>query len=183
MTKTIAEHPNYSISTDGTVRNIHTRRVLKQDMSRRYPSVRLGKSSKSHSVHRLVASAFIPNPTNKAQVNHKDGVKTNNHVDNLEWMTASENMKHAVDTGLKPKTTAKHQAALKKALTGRPASIKMIENMRAIGRSISKITIDDASELCEAYATGLFTQRELAKKAGISASRINQIIQNKWSLS
>ena len=52
-------------------------------------------------IHRLVAEEHIPNPENKPQVNHKDGDKHNNHMDNLEWVTSSENARHAFDKGLK----------------------------------------------------------------------------------
>lgn len=52
---------------------------------------------KSQRLHRLVALTYIPNPLNKPHVNHKDGNKQNNHVSNLEWVTRSENMRHAFD--------------------------------------------------------------------------------------
>lgn len=53
------------------------------------------------SLHRLVAQHFIPNPYGHPQVNHKDGDKTNNHVANLEWCSAEQNIQHALHTGLR----------------------------------------------------------------------------------
>lgn len=72
------------------------------DKSTGYARLLLCKEAvqKSFNIHRLVAIAFIPNPYNKPQVNHKDGNKANNRVDNLEWCTVKENARHAIDTGL-----------------------------------------------------------------------------------
>lgn len=69
-----------------------------------YFRVTLTKNRKrtNHLVHRLVADAFIPNPESKEAVNHIDGCKTNNHIDNLEWVTKGENTRHAIKIGLRP---------------------------------------------------------------------------------
>ena len=71
-------------------------------MSNGYVYVYLYKNSKKKTlkVHRLVAETFLENKENKKQVNHKDGVKTNNCVENLEWATQSENQRHAFVIGL-----------------------------------------------------------------------------------
>ena len=60
----------------------------------------LNGKSRLHSIHRLVALAFLENPENKPQVNHKFGDKENNQAENLEWATQPENARHAVATGL-----------------------------------------------------------------------------------
>lgn len=60
---------------------------------------------KNKSVHRILCETFLPNPEKKRHVNHKDGNKLNNSLDNLEWATEKENSQHAVDTGL---TTYEH---------------------------------------------------------------------------
>jgi len=65
-----------------------------------YPALSINAPHSGY-IHRIVASEFINNPENKRTVNHKDGNKSNNHIDNLEWATYSENITHAYATGLK----------------------------------------------------------------------------------
>jgi len=68
---------------------------------------------KTVTVHRLVCMAFHPNPENKETVNHINGIKTDNRPENLEWATRSENVRHAVDTGLKPSSFGEKNGSAK----------------------------------------------------------------------
>jgi len=67
-----------------------------------YQVITLSKNGirKTYTIHQLVAKAFIPNPENKKTINHKDGNKMNNYVDNLEWATEKENQQHKWKNGL-----------------------------------------------------------------------------------
>lgn len=93
----------YEVSNTGIVRNKVTGHIISQQEDKKgYLRVRLSLHDKKATakVHRLVATAFIPNPEGKPQVNHKDTDKHNNRVGNLEWATNSENQIHAYKTGL-----------------------------------------------------------------------------------
>lgn len=93
--KQIEEYNNYEVSSFGNVRNKNAGRILKVSKKGRYSSVGLSSNKpKTFSVHQLVARAFIPNPENKSQVNHKDKNGFNNNITNLEWATNKENYIH-----------------------------------------------------------------------------------------
>lgn len=109
----IPKCPGYRVGNDGTIWSCRPRngkgrdsswRLLKQKVNDRgYCEVRLQVNGKPRyfRVSRLVAAAFVPNPLNKPEVNHADGNKLNNASGNLEWVTRSENERHAFDAGLK----------------------------------------------------------------------------------
>ena len=88
---------DYDVTESGIVVNAKTGKVLHQYKSEHgYLRVALYENGKQKRVlvHRLVAMKYIPNPHNLPQVNHKNGIKTDNRVENLEWCTASENQQH-----------------------------------------------------------------------------------------
>ena len=91
----IVDFDNYSVSNYGDVRNDKTNQILKPYITdRKYVYVYIKDNSGKYynlQVHRLVAQAFIPNPLNKPNINHKDFNPSNNCIENLEWVTQSEN--------------------------------------------------------------------------------------------
>lgn len=91
---------HYMVSNKGRVRalgGITVRKILPKYKNKdgyMFVVLTQNKNQKCYKVHRLVAQEFIPNPENKPQVNHKNGIKADNSVENLEWCTAKENSEH-----------------------------------------------------------------------------------------
>lgn len=153
--KEIAEFPNYEVSTTGLFRQ----KVEKVERPGRisnngYYIARL-TGKKQRSVHRLVATTFIPNPENKPQVNHIDGNRLNNKVENLEWCTNSENMKNAAARG-----------ALRTPL-----------NQRSKGEANPRAKLTDQKARIALSMKGLFTMQEVGDFFGVSRDTIRTI----WS--
>lgn len=98
MKKLIDGYTNYYIYDNGDVLNATTNKILKGSIGENgYKYYRLSKDNQKtmHYAHRLVADMFLDNPNNLPVVNHKDGNKLNNNINNLEWVSYSENIEHA----------------------------------------------------------------------------------------
>lgn len=156
----------YQVDTNGQVkrlagsRNCLKGRFLKPRMSAGgYLSVALSLHGrpKETGVHKCIALAFIGRPPSTAhQVNHKDGNKLNNHPDNLEWVTASENIRHAVRTGLKVDKRGKE-------------------------RVHTVLTDENVMIIRQRFAAGE-RHHTLSKEFGVSASHIRDIAYGrKWT--
>lgn len=144
----------YEVSNLGNVRGItrcgsHGGNLRKAPTHFGYESVRLYNHpyARGYFVHRLVAEAFIPNPDHKRTVNHIDGNKKNNCVDNLEWATHGENHKHAYRTGLKKVTEKQRKSA---SATGTKT---IRENAKQRYKSVIRIG-EDSVERFETVADG-----------------------------
>ena len=148
----------YEVSNLGRVRNKQTQKIKAQTSNYNkttnkggYLTVQLWKNncSKREYVHRLVAMAFIPNPDHKPQVNHKDEIKTNNEVSNLEWVTCSENIKHAYANKLHSQTGSRNAA--------------------------SKLTEEQVLEIIDLLLQKKYTYAEIGAKYGVNEETIGAI--------
>lgn len=144
----------YQISNFGEVKSFkrkEERIMIKNFSKRQYLNVKLTQKGdpKTFKVHRLVANAFIPNPENKPQVNHIDGIKTNNRVENLEWCTNKENMHHAIVNGLK-------------------------KSIRGEGNPNAKLSIEKVKQIKQLLDLG-FLQDEVAEVYGVGSRCISKI--------
>lgn len=119
----------YEVSNTGSVRNSESGLILKQTLNTGgYPSVTLvtKEKRKCATIHRLVAAAFIQNPDNLPEVNHIDEDKTNNTVENLEWVTKKENMNHGTRT--QRASEKKYKRVVQYSINGQP--IKVWESVK-----------------------------------------------------
>ena len=152
--KEIIGFENYFVSSLGKVKNLKGS-ILSFGISKGYQKVGLYSNNKRTNlyIHRLVAKAFIDNSENKPEVNHINGIKTDNRVGNLEWCTSSENKVHAYDNGL--------SQPIKGEFNGK-----------------SKLSKEDVLEIRKKYNAGSITQRELSLRYKVSQCMINNIINH-----
>lgn len=154
---------HYEVNTLGQVRSIDriikNRRglvqgkVLKPFLNKKgYPAIRfyIGGKGLERNPHRLVAEAFIPNPKSKLQVNHINGDKTDNRIENLEWCTNSENQLHAYVTGLQP-------------------------SRKGENNSNAKLTYDVVTEIKTKYNSGMKIT-DISKEINVNLSILRQLI-------
>lgn len=153
----------FMISSKGRIYSKRSSKILKQTVGKTgyfTLATRIGGRkglAVCFKIHRLVAEAFIPVPEGKVEVNHKDGNKLNNSVDNLEWVTRSENALHAHATGLS-------------------VNAKKEESKN------SKLTEAVVQQIRKEYKPFQVTQRALAKKYGVSKTTIQSIVTDQvWN--
>ena len=155
------QNTKYQISETGQVYNTLTNKYItvtykkekRSTYKRAYISLSINRKQKWFTLARLVAQLYVPNPNNYKQVNHIDGNPLNNHYSNLEWVTQSQNITHAIKTGLK--------------------------SMKGINNTSAKLTLELVKKAIEDYNTNQYSLRDLATKYNVSYTTIRYAIKGK----
>lgn len=171
--KPAPDFPKYEIGNDGSVfsldyNNSGQRKKMKQyldDDGYPYVIFTVGRRRFKRIIHRMIAILFVKNEYNKPQVNHKDGVRSNNKASNLEWVTAQENTIHGY------------------RVNGRTASVKS----RDLARDRFSGTKNPKAKLNEAELLSIrrlrskgWLLKDIAERVGISIAQVGQIANNKF---
>lgn len=164
---------NYEVSNYGNIRsycNYHKGKLekpkyLKPWITKGYLYITI--DGKKYLLHRLIAQCFLKKQLKHTEVNHKDGNKKNNHIDNLEWVTRCENIKHSYKNGFH-KSTDYHKKRASEANKGEK-------------NHFAKLNLKKVKEINLYLQKGL-TQKEIAKMYGVSRELISSIKRKKiWN--
>jgi hypothetical protein len=160
----------YEVNTDGELRTFNWKgtgqtRIMKPAKDHKgYLRTMIGKDGKYKTIkmHRIVAEAFIPNPENKPTVNHKNGIKDDNRVDNLEWHTYKENTHHAIENGM---------------FYFRPKSdLNGLSRCKGQQKHNTKFRNEDIISIRARFVPYKVTREDLAKEYGVSPATIKDIV-------
>jgi len=167
----------YSATIDGKIyshkKHKHKGKFLKFHVNNNgYLSVGLSrdKKRKTFSVHRIIANTFLDNTENKEEVNHIDGDKKNNNIENLQWVTSSENQIHAIRNGLQ-RYTEKHRETARKIGKENGKKNKGKEN-----KKLRKLTMKQAEDIRNKHCTG-YSMMSLGKEYEVDKKTISAIIK------
>ena len=206
--KPIEGYEGYQISNFGRVKSFkrHQRgEILKPSLGKigyLYINLRKNNETKHFYIHRLVAQAFVPNSFNKPCINHLNGIKTDNRIENLEWVTYGQNLTHAYDKGLrKSKLTSEQVIYIRENHNGLKQNelaelfhvdislIAAIQTGKAHKNKAGKIRKSSYKRLSDEirvkiraeYIRGSrdFGQTALAKKYGVDQSAISRIVNSR----